>query len=234
MAINSGFAGSLTRGRSVFDFWKPRHLAHERARDPVLASLAAVGLLGVAQTTQRQEPMDAARKRYGQALQLTNAALRDPIGALEDTTLLSVLVLCLFETMADPGGRSMRAWQQHIKGAAALARMRGTSQFRSSAGVKMFMMLCGNIVSIPELIIPADRTAPVTTRPDLKISPGHCFQEMGGYPTDVYHRMRRSPDAQRVEDMTFSCFRRLHLLFSLKEPCNCGWTFLVPNKLLEG
>lgn len=130
---------------SVFDFWIPATSAADRANDPVLASLAAVGLLGIAQMTSGQTLLDAARKSYGQALRLTNAALRNPVEALKDTTMLSVLVLSIFETMSGhPGRRSLAAWQQHIHGAAALARTRGVAQFRSSAGVRMFMMQCSN------------------------------------------------------------------------------------------
>lgn len=135
----------LTFNNSVFDFWTPGTSAVDRASDPVLASLAAVGLLGIAQMTSTQTPLDAARKSYGQALRLTNAALRNPAEAVKDTTMLSVLVLSIFETMSDhPGRRSMAAWQQHINGAAALARTRGMGQFRSKAGVRMFMMQVSN------------------------------------------------------------------------------------------
>ncbi|KAJ4425028.1 hypothetical protein N0V82_000310 [Gnomoniopsis sp. IMI 355080] len=129
----------------VFDFWNPATSAADRANDPVLASLAAVGLLGIAQMTSGQTPLDAARKSYGQALRLTNAALRNPTEAVKDTTMLSVLVLSIFETMSGHSGRrSLAAWQQHIHGAAALARARGVAQFRSAAGVRMFMMQCSN------------------------------------------------------------------------------------------
>lgn len=111
-------------------------MAHERANDPVFASVTAVGLLGVAQLTQSQTPLDMARKSYGHALRLTNAALRDPDQALKDTTMLSVLVLGLFETGIDRSTRGVKAWQQHINGAAALARMRGLGQFRTQAGIR--------------------------------------------------------------------------------------------------
>lgn len=100
--------------------------------------------MGVAQTTQTHKPHDAARKKYGHALQLTNAALRDPAEAVKDSTMLSVLVLGLCEAMMDRSPRGLRAWQQHINGAAALSRLRGLGQFQTRAGVQMFMMLCQN------------------------------------------------------------------------------------------
>lgn len=94
--------------------------------------------------THARQPLDAARKSYGRALRLINSALRDPVEALKDSTMLAVLVLGLYEKMAEPSLHTMRAWQQHITGAAALARMRGSGQFRSKAAIRMFMMLCQN------------------------------------------------------------------------------------------
>lgn len=77
-----------------------------------------------------------ARKSYGHALRLTNAALRNPDEALKDTTMLSVLVLGLFEASMDHSPRGLRAWQQHINGAAELARMRGPAQFKTKPGIR--------------------------------------------------------------------------------------------------
>lgn len=94
--------------------------------------------------TQAPQSLDAARKSYGRALRLINSALRDPVEAFKDSTMLAVLVLGLYERMAEPSLHTMRAWQQHITGAAALARMRGPNQFRSKAAIRMFMMLCQN------------------------------------------------------------------------------------------
>lgn len=96
--------------------------------------------------TQGQAPLDAAHKAYGQALRLTNAALRSTTEAVKDTTMLSVLVLGMYETMMG-SNRGMHAWQQHINGAAALAKVRGVSQFRTKAGVRMFMMHCTNTMA---------------------------------------------------------------------------------------
>lgn len=129
---------------SAFDLWTPPAGTTQRATDPVLASITAVGLQGIAQMTQAQQPLDAARKSYGRALRLINSALRDPVEAFKDSTMLAVLVLGLYEKMAEPSLHTMRAWQQHITGAAALACMRGPNQFRNKAAIRMFMMLCQN------------------------------------------------------------------------------------------
>ncbi|KAJ0118284.1 hypothetical protein J7T55_009067 [Diaporthe amygdali] len=126
----------------LFDLWTPGTSNEEN--DSVLASVTAVGLVGVAQMTRSQTALDAARKSYGKALQLTNAALRDQDEAVKDTTMLSVLILGLFEMIGGSSARTTEAWQKHLNGAAALARLRGMGQFRSRAGIRMFFMLTQN------------------------------------------------------------------------------------------
>lgn len=132
----------LTGHCSLFDLWNPS-TANEES-DSVLASVTAVGLVGVAQMTRSQTALDAARKSYGKALQLTNAALRDQTEAVKDTTMLSVLILGLFEMIGGSSARTTEAWQKHLNGAAALAKIRGMAQFRSRAGIRMFFMLTQN------------------------------------------------------------------------------------------
>ncbi|KAK3375291.1 hypothetical protein B0H63DRAFT_482487 [Podospora didyma] len=132
----------------VYDVWKPSSLAPDREVDGVLASMTAVGLMGLASMTRSRDIMEAARKSYGTALRLTNHALQDPIEASKDSTMLSVLILGVFEMMSEntPRTRMVRAFQEHVNGAAALAKMRGVAQFRTRAGMRMFSMLCQRVV----------------------------------------------------------------------------------------
>ncbi len=130
----------------IYDVWKPASLSPDRQLDGVMASMTAVGLVGVANLTRSGAVMESARKSYGTALRLTNAALENPREAVKDTTMLSVLILGLFEMMTDPSAKSMKAWHEHVNGAAALAKMRGPAQFRTRPGVRMFTMLCQNVM----------------------------------------------------------------------------------------
>ncbi|KAK3944279.1 sterol uptake control protein 2 [Diplogelasinospora grovesii] len=131
----------------VYEVWKPS-LVPDRQVDGVLASMTAVGLMGLASMTRSEEMMEAARKSYGTALRLTNAALTNDTEATKDTTMLSVLILGLFEMMAEntPQTRTVKAFQEHVNGAATLAKVRGPEQFRTKAGVKMFSMLCQRVM----------------------------------------------------------------------------------------
>ncbi|KAK3340544.1 hypothetical protein B0H65DRAFT_472795 [Neurospora tetraspora] len=132
----------------VFDVWKPTSVAQDRHVDSVLASMTAVGLVGLAGVTRSQDMMEAAWKSYGTALRLTNHALETPIEAVKDTTMLSVLILGLFELIAEHPSRmrTVEAFQEHINGAVALAKLRGTAQFQTKAGVKMFSKLCQRVM----------------------------------------------------------------------------------------
>ncbi|CAK7265619.1 hypothetical protein SEPCBS57363_001675 [Sporothrix epigloea] len=107
--------------------------------------MAAVGLVGISQLTHSVQVIDSARKSYGTALCLTNAALKDPEEAVKDTTMLSILILGVYEMMAKPGLETIKTWQDHINGAVELAKLRGVEQFRTCAGVRMFNMLCENV-----------------------------------------------------------------------------------------
>ena len=130
----------------VYDVWKPHSLAPERPTDGVSASMTAVGLVGLGNMTRSSEIMEAARKSYGTALRLTNLALRSPNEATKDTTMLSVLILSLFEMLAGSNPKTMKAWQGHVNGAIALANVRGDNQFQTPGGAKMFLTLCQKVI----------------------------------------------------------------------------------------
>ncbi|KAJ0318317.1 hypothetical protein COL5a_010775 [Colletotrichum fioriniae] len=125
----------------IFDVWRPASMLPSRQADGVMASIAAVGLAGLSHLTMCAEMMDWSRRSYGAALKMTNDALRDPVEAVKDTTMLSILVLGTYEMLSGRTNQTVRAWQNHLNGASALAKMRGLGQFRTRAGARMFMML---------------------------------------------------------------------------------------------
>lgn len=64
---------------------------------PLHPAILAVGMAGLAVAISSPYTLIAARRQYTLALSLTNAALRDPYKACEDGTLVSILLLGLFE-----------------------------------------------------------------------------------------------------------------------------------------
>lgn len=108
--------------------------------------MTAVGLAGLSKITKSSDMMTQARQSYGTALKLTNAALRNPTHAVRDGTMLSVLVLGTYEFITGRTPQTMAAWKDHVNGAAALTRIRGTAPFRTKAGIRMFLMLCHSVL----------------------------------------------------------------------------------------
>ena len=127
----------------------------------LLVSMSAVGLASFSNTMHAPELMARARAQYVSALQLTNAALKSPTDVLEDSTLSSVMVLSVFETVTGSNAQSFEHWQEHINGAAALVEVRGVEQLKTPAGLRMFLQVTFNLmlgcairaVAMPEHII---------------------------------------------------------------------------------
>ena len=110
------------------------------------ASILAVGLAGFSNAMHAPEIMVRARRDYVKALQLTNQALRSPLAAKKDSTLFSVMVLSIYEMISGNNERSLDSWTEHIKGAAALVKLRGQEQFKSPAGQKLFLQVTSNLM----------------------------------------------------------------------------------------
>lgn len=131
----------------IYDVWKPPPtLDKVDSTDPILASMTAVGLTGLSKLTHCPETMLRARQSYGRALHLANRALRDPLEAVKDSTMLAVLILGTYEFVSGRTPQTIRDWQVHVNGAAELASMRGAAQFRTKAGARMFIMLCHTVL----------------------------------------------------------------------------------------
>ncbi|KAL7918528.1 hypothetical protein ACQKWADRAFT_303944 [Trichoderma austrokoningii] len=143
----------------IYDIWKPPTMSRprrfeippqappiKRADALISAGMTAVGLVGLSKITGDRETMLRAQQSYGAALQLANAALRDPKEAVEDSTMLGVLILGTYEFISGRTPQTLHAWQEHINGAATLATLRGQDQFHTKAGVRMFTMLCHSVL----------------------------------------------------------------------------------------
>jgi hypothetical protein len=112
----------------------------------LLASMSAVGLASFSHSIHAPELMVRARREYVTALQLTNAALRSPTAAKKDSTLFSVMILSIFETVTGNSERSLAAWAEHVNGSSALVKLRGKDQFKTAAGIKMFLQVTSNMM----------------------------------------------------------------------------------------
>ncbi|KAF7537455.1 hypothetical protein G7Z17_g12844 [Cylindrodendrum hubeiense] len=133
----------------TYDVWKPPDSAHIQ-RDTVTFSMAAVGLAGLSQQrthrAHRTKLMDRSRQSYVMALGLLYPALSDDIAAVKDTTLLAVLILGTYESITGRSPQTMQAWHSHVDGAAKIVSKRGSAQFQTKAGIRMFIMISQSVL----------------------------------------------------------------------------------------
>ncbi|GKZ93259.1 transcriptional regulator family: Fungal Specific TF [Aspergillus niger] len=87
-----------------------------------------------------------ARSNYGSALSLTRKAIRSPKEALLDRTLFAVLLMSIFERLANVEQGALCIRNGHLKGAFELMALRGNSQFTDGGGVAMFLHLTELVV----------------------------------------------------------------------------------------
>ncbi|KAH8646955.1 hypothetical protein BGZ60DRAFT_391555 [Tricladium varicosporioides] len=116
------------------------------SEDYLLASMSAVGLASLSHVTHSPEMVVQSRKDYIAALRLTNAALKSPTDVRKDSTLFTVMILSIFETITGVDGASLGAWTKHIEGATALVKLRGAEQFNTVAGQRMFLQVMSNLM----------------------------------------------------------------------------------------
>ncbi|KAH8803513.1 hypothetical protein F5884DRAFT_805746 [Xylogone sp. PMI_703] len=107
----------------------------------LMDAVLAVGLAGISSTKSCNSRVSIlARERYNRALAATNRALRTD-EARTDQTIITVMLLGLFETNTCDAPLSMRSWTQHIRGATQILYLRGKEQLQTNTGYKIFTQL---------------------------------------------------------------------------------------------
>ncbi|OGM44698.1 hypothetical protein ABOM_007378 [Aspergillus bombycis] len=109
----------------------------------LVASMAAIGLVTLANTTGQPQLAKHARAKYSEAINQVNVALASPTESIKDSTLMSVISLGLFEHVSD-----FSSWARHVQGAAALVVARGKSQFSTRASLFMFNQVRADMVAV--------------------------------------------------------------------------------------
>ncbi|PWY82059.1 hypothetical protein BO70DRAFT_336407 [Aspergillus heteromorphus CBS 117.55] len=107
----------------------------------LVASMAAVGLLALANSTRQPDLVGHARVKYSEAIRNVNAALASPTESVKDSTLMSVISLGVFEHASN-----FESWVRHVRGAAALIVARGKNQFARKASIFMFNQVRADLV----------------------------------------------------------------------------------------
>jgi hypothetical protein len=131
---------------SHFDYL-PRMYGQSEIGSCIHATVHAASIAILARKLDQIEVVAMARRWYIRALLETKTSLADPLVATNDTTLVSVLLLGLFEALIWGGVRTPDSWTTHTRGALALIKVRGTQQFHSETGRQLFFQV-GNIICV--------------------------------------------------------------------------------------
>ncbi|KAF2825578.1 hypothetical protein CC86DRAFT_293941 [Ophiobolus disseminans] len=84
-------------------------------------SITAAGLAGYAKATRQQDLVNTATKHYIAAIRGINAAISDTETAAQDSTLLSIIMVAMFEALINPRLSGMEIFAKHLDGAVAIA-----------------------------------------------------------------------------------------------------------------
>ena len=114
--------------------------------NPLIAAMKAVGIAGVAHTAKAPSLLKNARYLYMKAIQGTNAALKSPTLVKKDSTLTAIMILSIYETVTGCTQDSIRDWADHVKGAAALLKLRGREQLKTPRGRRMFLQIVSSLM----------------------------------------------------------------------------------------
>jgi hypothetical protein len=87
--------------KSVYDYL-PAFYNPEPGKSPLSCAIVALGLAGLSYRRSEPSLLSASKSAYSSALCLTNEALRNPVTAVTDATLISVLLLGLYEVCLHP------------------------------------------------------------------------------------------------------------------------------------
>ncbi|KAL5330117.1 hypothetical protein ACEPPN_003641 [Leptodophora sp. 'Broadleaf-Isolate-01'] len=112
---------------------------------PLAFSAVALAAFGAHQHSPVSLPKT--RKLYLQALSEINLALRDPVQALGDSVVASVLLLAKFEQIS-PSEMALRGWKSHVDGALTLLKARSAEQRQSRYGSDLAVAVREHMIPI--------------------------------------------------------------------------------------
>jgi hypothetical protein len=127
--------------------WITEMLSEPGTEQVLENSVKAVSLAGLAVSMKSRTLMMKACATYGAALKMVNDALQVRDVAIKDSTLVSVIMLGMYEVFVFDK-RSIEAWAKHVEGACALIKLRGKDQFKSSIARRVFHQFFGVVLLV--------------------------------------------------------------------------------------
>ncbi|KAF2101785.1 hypothetical protein NA57DRAFT_64483 [Rhizodiscina lignyota] len=130
LPLNSG------SGRGYLEYLIPMY--NQASSDsPLQLATHAVALSALGNYPGNSRLKVDARKAYGRALNKINEAIQDPLTAASDHSLMTILMFSLYEAVASTD-KQPTAWSNHVDGAVALAKLRGSDGWKTKESVGLF------------------------------------------------------------------------------------------------
>ncbi|KAF2748431.1 hypothetical protein M011DRAFT_441845 [Sporormia fimetaria CBS 119925] len=114
----------------------PEHLPTHGFHPLLATAMTALGLVGISHIYRDLTLKAESLKWYLRALRLTNTAISSPADVKTDTTLMATLLLRIYE--ATSNDNTLDPYNKHIEGSMSLIRLRGTEQFKTPAGRRLY------------------------------------------------------------------------------------------------
>lgn len=108
---------------------------------PLVASLSGVALAAYANAFRYPELLQQARRYYGHALKLLNAALSSPEETSKNSTLSSVLLLNTFNTLTGETNQSLVPCVSHMVAAMSILSLNGHSLVKSRTFLPLLLQV---------------------------------------------------------------------------------------------
>lgn len=119
----------------------PKLYTHESAYSALPGIIAAIGMAGISNMQTDSATMLWARQKHSDVLRSLTTSLQKPELAKSDATMMTVMLLGLFELVTCAAPQSLKAWTNHINGATAIAKVRGQDQLQTPIGRQIFTHL---------------------------------------------------------------------------------------------
>jgi hypothetical protein len=123
--------------------WIPQLLSRPNIEGALRESFRALSLAVFANAAKSPVVMRKARTAYVAALDETNKALMSHETAVRDSTVVSVILLGMYEGTVYTDKSSISRWSKHVSGAYSLFMLRGKSQFETELGRQIFLQSYG-------------------------------------------------------------------------------------------
>lgn len=134
------------RASPIVDFLRNLYYKSSFKAEPAVDNItSAIALSSFANLPDMTMCKAEASRRYQKALKLVGEALNDPIESRSDATLLSVILMGMYEGFSE-GGNSSANTSRHGQGAIALVKHRGHPTDMKSGSYRLFSVVRGSFV----------------------------------------------------------------------------------------